>query len=63
MKYVNSLIGIVLFAAFLYVFAPTLNKEFNPTDQYCDMWEIWHNSDGEYGWPDPENVYYKECVK
>lgn len=33
----------------------------NPSITYCEMWRIWHESNGEYGWPDPLNTYEKEC--
>jgi hypothetical protein len=33
------------------------------SDHYCEMWKIWHDSDGEYGWPDQNNQYEIECEK
>jgi hypothetical protein len=33
------------------------------SDHYCEMWKIWHDSDGEYGWPDQNNQYEIECKK
>jgi len=37
------------------------SKELNPSNEYCEMWKVWHDSNGEYGWPDHENVYEQEC--
>jgi len=31
--------------------------------QYCEMVTIWHESDGEHGWPDYRNNYDQECEK
>jgi|AntRauTorcE11898_2_1112593.scaffolds.fasta_scaffold02696_12 hypothetical protein len=38
-----------------------VNDEFSPSKEYCEMWKVWHDSDSEYGWPDPNNVYDEEC--
>ncbi len=35
--------------------------DYNPSAEYCDMWRIWHESGGEYGWPDGGRRYYDEC--
>ena len=40
----------------------SVNAEFSPSKEYCDMWQVWHESGGEYGYPDPNNVYEKECI-
>jgi len=37
------------------------NSEFNPSKEYCDMWKVWHDSNGEYGWPDKDRKYFTEC--
>ena len=47
------------------IFAPKekqQSQEINVSIQYCTMWKIWHDSDGEYGWPDKKNSYEKWCV-
>lgn len=36
-------------------------NDLNVSNQYCEMWKIWHDSDGEYGWPDTKNAYKDEC--
>lgn len=36
-------------------------ENYNASKQYCDMWQIWHESGGEYGWPDQDNKYVSEC--
>jgi hypothetical protein len=37
------------------------DSDYNPSKEYCDMWKIWHDSNGEYGWPDVNNRYGDEC--
>lgn len=32
----------------------------NPTDQYCEMVQVHQETDGEYGWPDYDNLH-KYC--
>jgi hypothetical protein len=66
----NALIVIIFLVALtiviIGVFAPKetqKSQEMNVTIQYCEMWSIWHDSDGEYGWPDKNNSYDKWCVK
>lgn len=39
------------------------SQEMNVTIQYCTMWQIWYDSDKEYGWPDKNNSYEKWCVE
>ena len=43
------------------VLTPSTKNEMNVSAQYCEMWGIWHDSDGEYGWPDKNNSYDKWC--
>jgi hypothetical protein len=38
------------------------SQEMNVSIQYCEMWQIWYESGGEYGWPDKNNSYEKWCV-
>ena len=39
------------------------SQEMNVSIQYCEMWQIWYESGGEYGWPDKNNSYEKWCVE
>lgn len=52
---------IVICSVVLFLFGDTENKEFNPSKEYCSMWKVWHDSDGEYGWPDKDNNYSRGC--
>jgi hypothetical protein len=48
------------------IFAPKekqQSQEMNVSIQYCEMWQIFNESGGEYGWPDKNNSYEKWCVK
>jgi len=39
------------------------SQEMNVSIQYCEMWQIFNESGGEYGWPDKNNSYEKWCVE
>jgi hypothetical protein len=48
------------------IFAPKekqQSQEMNVSIQYCEMWQIFNESGGEYGWPDKNNSYEKWCVE
>lgn len=51
----------ILLVISLFLVGCDINSEFNPTKEYCDMWKIWHDTNGEYGWPDKNGIYFKEC--
>jgi len=29
--------------------------------EYCEMVELWNNSNGDLGWPDYKNTYNRDC--
>jgi len=39
------------------------SQQMNVSIQYCEMWQIFNESGGEYGWPDKNNSYEKWCVE
>ena len=62
MKLVNVILVLAAIAVACILFAETpATKELNPSQEYCEMWKVWHDSNGEYGWPDKNGVYFKEC--
>lgn len=56
-----KLLMIVLAVLFMTGCEFKADVKFNPSVEYCEMWKEWHDSNGEYGWPDPNNVYDEEC--
>ena len=45
----------------LFVTGCDVNSKYDPSDHYCEMWKIWHDTNGEYGWPDKNDLYDDEC--
>lgn len=60
MKCESFILILAVLLVVIFLFGDTEPK-YNPSSNYCEMWEIWHDSQGEYGWPDTDNRYEKEC--
>lgn len=55
---------VVLFVGTVWVFtADNSTTAMTEQEQYCEMVKIYIDSNGQYGWPDFRNIYYRECVK
>ena len=64
MKNLNEFVLLTLmFSILFFLILGEKEEENNFSNEYCGMWKIWHESDGEYGWPDQDNMYEKECME
>jgi len=61
----NNYILVTCLAAALGLLAWLTNSEEPMPEevQYCEMVDIWQDTDGEYGWPDFKDNYDKVCNK
>lgn len=41
--------------------AGQLDQNDREQDHYCNMVELFNDSDGEYGWPDYKETYNESC--
>lgn len=45
----------------LYLTAPEQSEPERQAEQYCDMVEAWHDTNGEHGWPDYNENFDEVC--
>lgn len=57
-------VGIVLtllFSTTIYTLSSIDNSVYDPMVEYCDMVELYISSNGQHGWPDFRNTFYRSC--
>lgn len=59
--FIIAVLLVAFFSSTLSVFLLKDDQKYDPRVEYCDMVGLYKSTNGESGWPDYRNIYYKEC--